>query len=299
MSGFLAIYEYIRAFVFENPLPIGSVLRCNFTYFVWLWLADIIQNHIIFSNALWYLLLKMFYVVILLDSKVIKIVPEKWININKYAEKYKNFGVRAGVENFVVFNSPDEHDEPVFNNLTIKKVFDANKAAFYEANILYIFGKNFFCIVLFILQLGSVIVTPNTDYISHSPKHLLADNYDSAKNYVDKKRAIIPVKYCDVRRNRKRSAGIKATPAQLIAKKVIKLEKNLQLKEKAISHLQKDMFSKQMVIIIDDDDEQDGHKHAEVTVSQENAADNQADNTANNQAANIAGNAVEDNGTIN
>lgn len=93
----------------------------------------------------------MFYVVILLDSKVIKIVPEKWININKYAEKYKDFGVRSGVENFTVFNSPDEHDEPVFSNMTIEKVFDENKAGFYEANILYIFGKAFVCNIL---QLG-------------------------------------------------------------------------------------------------------------------------------------------------
>lgn len=107
------------------------------------------------------------------------------------------------------------------------------------------------------------------------------------------------MKYGDARRNRKRSPGVKATPAQLIAKRVIKLETNLQLKESAISQLQKDMFSNKMVIIIDDDGEEDGHQNAEVADNQENVAVIQVENAADNQGDNNAGNAVEINGAKN
>lgn len=86
----------------------------------------------------------MFYAVILMHSKEIKVVPEHWVKINKFDEKYNEFGVRAGAKKFIIFTSPNEGDEPMFGNAAISTIYDGNNAGYYMANVLYIFGKNQF-----------------------------------------------------------------------------------------------------------------------------------------------------------
>lgn len=83
----------------------------------------------------------MFYAVILSDSKILKVVPENWINFDKFNKKYINSGVRAGVADYVVFISTDAHAEPAFDNAQIDKVFVEDKAGYYMAHILYVLRK--------------------------------------------------------------------------------------------------------------------------------------------------------------
>lgn len=88
---------------------------------------------------------------------------------------------------------------------------------------------------------------------------LFAASRIDADNYIAKKRSIIPINYDDVTRKRKRQDKVPSAigQAELIANKIIKLEKQLEIKKNAVLRLNQDIHADNISIIIEDDG-QDG-----------------------------------------
>lgn len=133
-----------------------------------------------------------------------------------------------------VFYSQDT-DARLDFTLQVKKKFNRNSSACYEANVLKFFGK----LAVIYVDLMSFLFS----CITLSKETLLncfSNSIRKAHQYLRRKRSVLPVDYCERRRNRKNIAGAKFDADSQTQNRdtvVIKLEEEVQRLKNAWNYL--------------------------------------------------------------
>lgn len=182
--------------------------------------------------------------VIVGDSNKILVVKNSWCDgVNNDADS-RNCGTPPW-STIKIFFSPDKTKKANFR-LRPRDVFNERKTACYFGNVLCISGKH--------------ASRKNADCEQHCRVYfihiLFPDTYKEAKLYMQKRRSVLPVNYCEEIGRTERNVR----PLNEKQKRIMELKTEIKIKSERLTYLKKAVFvfnqqiDKRKVEIIDEDD---------------------------------------------